>query len=286
MVRSRSLKHVERAIAIVGCQRSGTTLTGQILGAHPEAVLVDETDGLYPWFHAQADGSGDAESPAETMLRRAVAKYADPQGRFTIAGGRVDLAANVRVLVMKAPNLTFDDDKLARFPIPALAVYPVRDPRAVVASMAKLPHIDFVNNQMRLIDERPAAATAYGAERRTMGDESEPLWVRQATMWRVKSGRARDFARSGIPVHRFRYEDLVTDPDAVIARLLDACGLPASALPSRAHTAFVGYGPGDTDRTRPIDEASVSRWRDSHDEARGFDILRAAGPLATRLGYT
>ena len=29
-------------VFIVGCQRSGTTLTGQILGAHPNAILLDE----------------------------------------------------------------------------------------------------------------------------------------------------------------------------------------------------------------------------------------------------
>lgn len=39
---------IERVVAIVGCQRSGTTLTGQIVGAHPQAFLVDEFDGLYP----------------------------------------------------------------------------------------------------------------------------------------------------------------------------------------------------------------------------------------------
>ena len=36
-------------ILIVGCQRSGTTLMAQIIGAHPSAVMIDEDDGLYRW---------------------------------------------------------------------------------------------------------------------------------------------------------------------------------------------------------------------------------------------
>ena len=38
---------IERITIVTGCQRSGTTLTGQILGAHPSAFLIDETDELY-----------------------------------------------------------------------------------------------------------------------------------------------------------------------------------------------------------------------------------------------
>ena len=33
-------------LIIAGCQRSGTTLTGQILGAHSKTFLVDEFDGF------------------------------------------------------------------------------------------------------------------------------------------------------------------------------------------------------------------------------------------------
>jgi len=49
---------VINAILIVGCQRSGTTLMAQILGAHPLAVMIDEDDGLYHWTDALFSETG------------------------------------------------------------------------------------------------------------------------------------------------------------------------------------------------------------------------------------
>ncbi len=31
-------------VIIAGCQRSGTTLTGHIIGAHPNAILIDDNE--------------------------------------------------------------------------------------------------------------------------------------------------------------------------------------------------------------------------------------------------
>ena len=152
---------IRRVIAVVGCQRSGTTLTGQILGAHPEAVLVDEYDGLYPWFHAQTNDPANAGALAHAMLEAARAKYLEPAERFREVDGRVVLSPAVGVLVLKAPNLTYDDDAFVRLGVPATIVYPVRDPRAVVASMERLCDVDFVGNQVRLMTERPRIAERY-----------------------------------------------------------------------------------------------------------------------------
>jgi hypothetical protein len=45
-------------ILVVGCQRSGTTLMAQIIGAHPLAVMIDENDGLYNWTDALFSEAG------------------------------------------------------------------------------------------------------------------------------------------------------------------------------------------------------------------------------------
>ncbi len=164
------LDAIRRVIAVVGCQRSGTTLTGQILGAHPEAVLVDEYDGLYPWFHAQTSDPANAGALAQAMLEAARAKYREPAERFREVDGRIVLSPAVGVLVLKAPNLTYDDDAFVRLGVPATIVYPVRDPRAVVASMERLSDIDFVGNQVRLMTERPRIAERYADDLRTMAD--------------------------------------------------------------------------------------------------------------------
>ncbi len=104
-------------------------------------------------------------------------------------------------------------------------------------------------------------------------------------MWRVKSGRAPDFEERSLTVSRFYYEDLVRDPDAVIARVLADCELAASERVARWNAAYTGVGPGGTDRTRAIDEASLSSWRSSLSPAQQSDVLAAAAPLAASHGY-
>ncbi len=283
MMAGPTLAGIQRIVAVVGCQRSGTTLTGQLLGAHPEAILLDEWDGLYPWFHAQA--AGPAESLAQAMLHAAAAKYADPGSRVQVRDGRAALAPGITTLVLKAPNLTYDDGKLAQLPVPVAVLHPVRDPRGVVASMARLDGIDFVGNQMRLMQQRPATAAEYAAELRVIADPDQPVWVRRAVVWRVKSGRAAAFAGHGIPTCQFRYEDLTAGPEAVVADLLRTCGLPSSSAALCAHESYRGRGPGGTDRTRAVDSASLRAWDGVLDAAQQADVLRAAGPLAAEFGY-
>jgi len=279
------IESIQHIIAVVGCQRSGTTLTGQILGAHPKAVLIDEPDGLYPWFHAMAEGRSDAHRLAATMFHRAGAKYRDPRSRFNDReDGRV-LSAAISVLVLKAPNLSYDFEKLAALPVPLNIVYPVRDPRAVVASMARLRHIDFVGNQLRHIEERPSVAAELEAERQALADDRKPPWVRYATVWKVKSGLAPRFRQFGLPVHQFRYEDLVQDPDSVVRDLSHCCGLDDSTLLTGFNGVYVGYGPGGTDRTREIDQAVLRNWNACLDAEREADVLSVAGPLARSFGY-
>jgi Sulfotransferase family len=280
-----ALSRITHVIAVVGCQRSGTTLTGQIVGSHPHALLVDEMDGLYSWFHADADGQAEAQGLASAMLERAAGKYSDPSPRFEACDGRMALASSITSLVLKAPNLTYDYEKLARVPVRLTAVYPVRDPRAVAFSMARLGTIDFVGNQLRLLEQRPQIASRFQSERQVMSDEAAPLWMRHAAIWRIKSGLGPQFERAGISVYQFRYEDLVSEPKIASARLLNACDLPALGDAWRPETAYLGHGPGGTDRTRPVDRASLLEWRSHYDTRQQDDILRAAGELARRFGY-
>ena len=278
------LENIERLVVVVGCQRSGTTLTGQLLGADSSALLIDEFDGLYPWFHAVIDDADDKGVKGARMLAQAAAKYRTEDERFCRIGGNLRLASHVKVLVLKAPNLTFDQAEIARAPLPVTIVYPVRDPRAVVASMAMLSDIDFIGNQLRLIAERPVVTARHGAEVVRLGDDRIPLWIRQTILWKMKSDQREYFDREGLYVHWFRYEDLIGGPSDVLAPVLEMCGLDPHGA-SRAYCIYVGYGPGHTDRTRPVDATSIAKWREVLTPAQQADIMRAAEPLAGRIGY-
>jgi Sulfotransferase family len=271
----------ERVVVIIGCQRSGTTLTGQIIGAHPRAFLVDETDGLHPWFQAQALGRIEESSLERTMLASASVKYRPANGRSEQRGQD----GQPITLVLKAPNLTYDIELLARMRVPTSIVYPVRDPRAVVASMQRLSGIDFVGNQLRLINEHPLCSERFPAEFRIIQDAAKPIWLRQAAVWRIKTSMSQYCKDLGLPTTQFRYEDLIGNPDSVISRILTECQLADGPETRSAHLAYRGKGPGGTDRTRSIDAASLFEWRNSLTEAAQADILRVAGARAVEFGY-
>jgi hypothetical protein len=276
-----ALRPIRHVVAVVGCQRSGTTLIGQLVGAHPAALLVDETDGLYPWFCNDAHHERDAAD----VLWRARAKYRDADSRVRRIDGAVHLADGVDTLILKAPNLTYDEAALAALPVPTTVVYTVRDPRAVVASMARLSEIDFVANQLRLLDQRGPLAIRYREERQVMIDDEQPSWIRRAVTWKVKSGRLLDFRHAGLPAHLVRYEDLVRDPDAVLFPVFAGSDLNDPVDTSRACMVYQGFGPGGTDRTRAVDRRSLTTWSDALDPEQAHAVLNAASPLASRLGY-
>ena len=278
------LANIERVIAVVGCQRSGTTLTAQLLGADPTTLLVDEFDGVYPWFHGLMNGRADDETN-RTLVASAATKYRFVHERFLVGQQPASLAHHVKTLVLKTPNLTFDEAAMRHAPWPITIIYPVRDPRAVVASMTRLASIDFLGNQLRLMEQRPAVKRQYSSDIERMADETEPLWTRQAVLWRVKSGRKDDFERAGLPVYSFRYEDLIGNSKSVVASMLDACGLDRLEQALTAHLSYVGHGPGGTDRTRSIDSTSLP-LQNAFSDVQKADILRAAEPLASSLGYT
>ena len=71
----------------------------------------------------------------------------------------------------------------------------------------------------------------------------------------------------------------------MIARVLADCELAASDRLLRWNAVYTGVGPGGTDRTRAIDEASVLSWRSSLSPAQQADVLAAAAPLAASHGY-
>ncbi len=278
------LESIQQIIAIVGCQRSGTTLTGQILGTYLNAVLIDEPDGLYPWFHAVAENNYDARNLTNIMLSRAVKKYSAPLSRFILSGNNFTLKPNVRVIILKAPNLSYDWQKLSAFPIPVSIVYPVRDPRAVVASMANLSHIDFVGNQKRLIEKHHAIKKEFHKELKMIADKSLPLWKRRTLVWKIKTGLAPKFHQMGLSVHQFRYEDLVQSPKKIIENISSFCFGDRSLLHNTNNT-YIGFGPGGTDRTRPIDYSSLVTWKTTLSDEQEADILQAAKPLIERFNY-
>ncbi len=149
-----------RPVFVVGMARSGTTLVGTMIGAHPELTVAPETHFLDLCAAKQSSESFDSESEmleawrayaAEDRFKVLDLDAAKIEAELTVGGVR-DLAGMYRVLLNAYANYLgrngwgdkthidyrFIDWLLSWYPT-AHIVCVIRDPRATVASLLKAP---------------------------------------------------------------------------------------------------------------------------------------------------
>jgi len=261
-------------VFIVGCQRSGTTFLGSLLGADPETIAIPEAQ-----FVAD-EAPDDADTPVDLA---ATVKRIEQHYRFGIwnfelgnnyPSGQGSYGDAVRWLVRHYaatqgkpdPTRWIDhqpghvremDRLLAHFPT-LKAIHIVRDGRAVAASI------------MPLLWGPNAIQSAAN------------FWAQ-----RVAMGMAlQNFLPEGCWT-QVRYEDLVADSERELRRLCDFIGIrydPAMqrgqgfAVPAftQDQHALVGRAP---------DASRLDSWRKSL-SAREIEMFEAlVGPLLTYHGY-
>lgn len=273
----------QRPIFIVGCPRSGTTLLSSFLHAHPRIAMPPETRFLLPIYRDRAR-FGDLRSPANR--RRLALRIVDSKAtRFTDLG--LDRDETVRAIVRSAPTLgtafatvwqqfahsrgktrwgakrpiytRYLDVVLRLFP-DAQIVHLVRDGRACVASLARLPW------------------WKSGAEAAT-------------AVWTISQAeRRRDSKR--LPSDTFyslRYEDLVRDPEPVLHALCEFLGEDFDPA-MLEHTAAAGDIVPQRKRwhsnvRRPIDAELAESWRTTLSPAELALVERVGGSDLLRNGY-
>lgn len=280
------MEDLKSVVIVAGAQRSGTTLVGQILGAHPEAFLIDEPDGLYKWFDAKISGKAAPDLDRE-VLEKANGKYLDEAARVLRADGRLTLAPQIGHLVLKAPNLTHRSADFARLGVPVSVVIPVRDPRAVVASMGRFRHQDrtMVDRQIERLSTEDGLAGADAGELALLRDETQPFHVRGALIWRMKFKLIEQIRAAGCRPYVFRYEDLVADHERIVSELAQHAGLSMAPEMMAHESAYKGFGPGYTDRQRPLDTMSLDSWRSRLDPGEAEEIAKVARSEMEALGY-
>lgn len=209
-------------VFIGGCDRSGTTLLGSLLGGHAACITTPESPFKTEVFAAFARrggppsgaealaairdhwrfriwnldlaGIGEADDYASALLR-VVAHHAEREGR----------PASAR-WIDHTPNNVRHASLLSRLFPAARFVHIVRDGRAVAASVLPL---DWGPNTI------PYAA---------------PWWVE-----RVAYGLAAESWLGRERILRVRYEDLVGDPASEVTRILAFLDLPFEAAAVEGH---------------------------------------------------
>lgn len=270
-----SLSGLERIcglVVLVGCQRSGTTLCAQVAGAHPNAFLIDENDGLYRWFHGLfTHEKSTANATTQALLTRADKKHAPGLTKTQVdRAGKISLKDSITHLVLKAPNLTYHYQALQHLGLPTTIVYPVRDVYPVIQSMARLSNIPFVKNQIKLLQHYPEIQTRFCHPFKTLTDEAAAPELRRAALWYIKTALVEQYRQTTLALHAFHYEDFVKDSVSHSRSIAALAALDHHDNMLNHHRCYVGEGPGGTDRTRPIDRQSLTSLeqsfeRDTHD---------------------
>jgi len=269
-----------RLVLILGCQRSGTTLLGQILGAQQSAILVDEEDGSLDLVKTLISNQ-DVEETLRQALIKANTKYGKGD-RVTSEGEPLE---EITHIIIKVPNATYFREQLVQLPLQISYLFSVRDVRDVVCSMARLPHIPMIENQVWRLKQIDSMHTRFSNELIDLVSPEIAPYVKRALIWRIKTSLYREFEAvptSALTVH---YEDLVTNPSDCINRILKHVGMVIDTPLITHESSMKGVGFGFTFRKRPIDRASLNRWTRCLNSTEEEQIWQIAGTLMQELGY-
>lgn len=282
-----SLKHLT-PVFVTGCQRSGTTLMGNLLGAHRNALLLDETDGIYTWVEHLIESTPDATAPDldelfSELCQRARNHYQHPDTRAD-SDGRLD--PSITHIIFKAPNLAYSAHDLARHWPQARVVFLIRDVRDVVLSMGELPDVPMVANQLRRMRQQKNAEGRFQPELGRLASGAANPDIARALVWQVKTRMRHEFSETGLPLHLVDYEALVHDPDTQTRSALAFCGLDPVGQPSEHSSVLTGQGPGKNDRSQPVHEQSIARWRKGLKPEQEQMVWATAGEAMHQLGRT
>jgi len=279
-----NLIHNLKIVFIVGCQRTGTTLIGNILGAHPQAFLIDEPDGLYPWLEAIL--SNQDKVVASALFRKCCQKarnsYLDPVIKCDNEG---NLAASVTHLILKAPNLTYSADRIAETFPNSFCVFSYRDIRDVVVSMGKLKTIPMVQNQLKRIKDSPALSVQHKKAVLALEDSDISPHQARAHIAKIKTELRSTFNHTNIQKLEVCYEDLVQQPAIWKRKLLQHIQLTTD-IDSNHTNVMTGWGPGLNYRLNKINTFSIDQWKHHLTKDQENDIWEIAGSLMMKLGYS
>jgi len=227
-------------IFIVGMPRSGSTLIEQVLSRHPRVATAGETpcldQALHKAGHITPEGLG--------LPPRNLAKfYLD--GLYGLVGKTAK-----RITDKALENYNWIPVIHLMFPNAAI-IHAVRDPMDTCVSCFEQP---FKSTKVWTYD-LGELGRQYRRYRNIMARHEELL-----------PGRVVDI----------RYEDLVSDPESQIRRLVEACGLPWNDACLRPEDSERPVSTASVVQVRrPIHGGSVGRWR---------RYEKYLGPLIEALG--
>ncbi|MGD8977585.1 MAG: sulfotransferase [Gammaproteobacteria bacterium] len=248
-------------IFLMGFPRSGTTLLDRMLGAHPQLISIEEQETLI-------DMQRDFVIPPDG-LERLAALEPDQAALYRQAYRRrlTDLLDDVPPadsrIIDKLPLNTVFLPLIGRIFPGARILFAIRDPRDVCLSCfmqsfslnAAMAH--FLDLELTV---------EYYREVMGLGLDTLERWPLHA--------------------HRVRYEELVTDPAAIVGGALDFLGLPWDDAVLDYRSGLAGSHistPSSTQVSEPIYRSAIGRWRRYREPMS--EAIESLAPMVRRLNY-
>jgi hypothetical protein len=279
---SRFLGAPSRPLFIGACPRSGTTLLRVMLDNHPDLAIPQETNFVRPLWWRRVR-FGDLRDPAN---RRRVAEWI-----FTgkgVRGGRLrDGGISRRDAISRVADAPPTVGSIVQACLQLYAEVHGKprwgDKRPAYSGFIGMLFEMFPDAQYINVVRDPRGAVASQIP---MGWDAPEVALPAATArWEAAVHRTDHFAERLRPDQfmDLRYEDMVSDPHAVLERVCAFAGLRADDAvetmirrPSSSASKRVG---------EPISTASVERWRERLHPHQVALIERATAPLLDRFGY-
>lgn len=251
-------------IFLIGFMRSGTTLTQEVLGAHPDVFVADESDFIWA-MHRELHRMDKSNATIAEKLRRLDMQGVTHLREFYWDRVRQRFGDGIgqRRLVDKFTMNTIDLGLINYIFPDAKVVFVMRDPRDVCLSCF-----------MQLMVPSPATVHLSSWE------GTARFYAQVMDWWMyIKQQMTLGFIE-------FRYEDAVTQFEPTFRKVFDFLGLSWDPAVMDFHTHAAGKfisSPSRTQVTQPLYSSSVARWR--HFESEFAPISGLLNPFITAFNY-
>jgi hypothetical protein len=236
----REGQRVDRPAFIVGMGRSGTTLLGRILAAHPSVGFLNEPKAMWHVIRGDEDIVGSYAPPgtARLYLRSEDADAKVIQRGHALFAWYLRASHSKRV-VDKYPELIFRHAFVRTIFPDARFLIAVRSPWSTLTSVARWSenHATDSADWWGVRDQKWVILWQQGVVQRASNSDLVTLdlanetdhQVRAAIEWIVAMREAMSLAAADPLAQVIHYDELVQRPRKVICKTLQFCELPASS---------------------------------------------------------